>query len=153
MENGGTPGAASAFKTLIEELFEGPGEQDGMFLSRGTGIYATLKAIDSDAASVLVKDNSVAAHAGHMLLYLEVLGAYLRGEVRTANWNEGWKHTSVNEKEWESLKTAIRDACDSAVKNSGRVVGWDGDRITMAMALIIHSAYHLGAIRQIVKHL
>ena len=153
MENGGGPAAGRAFKTLMDELFEGPGAQDGMFLSKGSGIFPTLEKIDAESASKEIEGSSVAAHAGHLLLYLEVLGGFLRGEVRTVDWEGRWKHRSVNKEDWDAIRSAIRDAVRSVEKGANQVTIWDADQTTMAMSLAIHSAYHLGAIRQIAKHI
>jgi len=153
MENGGGPAAGKAFKVLMDELFEGPGAQDGMFLSRGSGIFPTLEGIDSVSASKEVAGSTVAAHARHLLLYLDVLGGFLRGEVRTADWDGYWKRKTVDEEEWDALRSRIRRVVSTVESEASQVTIWDADQTTMAMSLAVHSAYHLGAIRQIAKHI
>lgn len=152
MENGGRPAAEKAFTTLMNELFRGPAPQGGMFLNEDSGVFSTLEGIDSDTASEEVRGSTVAAHAGHLLLYLEVLLGYLKGEIRMTDWEVGWKKKTVDEEEWDKIRSGIRDTFESIEENAKESVIWDADRTTMTMSLAVHSAYHLGAIRQIVKH-
>jgi hypothetical protein len=153
MDNGGDAGVRSAFLTLFGEVFNGPGSQDGMFLRARSGLHSTLEKIDAAGASKDIGGTSVAAHAGHLMLYLEVLGGYLKGEVRGVDWEGGWSRTLVDTKEWDEMRSGIRRACAAIEKHTATMENWDADTVTMTMALTIHSAYHLGAIRHLVKHL
>lgn len=153
MENGGGPGARKSFLALFGEIFEGPESQEGMFLAANTGIHKTLAGIDSESASQDVCGSSVAAHAAHLMLYLEVLGGYLKGEIRGVDWTAGWAKTTVDPEEWDTIRAGIRRECGKIEVHADKINEWDADMVSLTMALTIHSAYHLGAIRQIAKHL
>jgi hypothetical protein len=153
MKNGGDSGIRDSFLTLFREVFNGPEGREGMFLNSRTGIHDTLEKIDARAASEDVAGSSIAAHAGHLVLYLEVLGGCLKGEVRGVDWEGGWLRTRIDAREWDEMRSEIRSACEAIEKHAATMKNWNPDDVTMTMALTIHSAYHLGAIRQMIKQL
>ena len=57
----------------------------------------------------------------------------------------------VTEPEWEALKTQLRDDYERVIRNLRAVTAWDEDALNFAMTVTVHSAYHLGAVRQLVK--
>ena len=56
-----------------------------------------------------------------------------------------------NEEEWKEIKKNLRKTYTSVEKAFKSTKDWDEDKIAEAMAIVVHTAYHLGAIRQIVK--
>lgn len=142
-----------AWAYLMKEMFEGPASKGGIFLDPETGLFETLEKINSFEASLVIEGTSIAAHTEHLRFYLEVLCGYMNGVARIVDWSVGWKKTEVTEKEWSVLRTKLAETYASARDSVDRVAVWDVDAISMGMALIAHSAYHLSAIRQIAKHL
>ena len=69
------------------------------------------------------------------------------------NWEDSWLIETVNEVEWNALRQAVRNSYANALKCLAATDQWDATKTGMAMGLVAHSAYHLGAIRQLTKSL
>ena len=153
METNGADLTKQAAMTVLNETFTGPGDSDGMFLNTGTGLLETLEGISSEEASTEVSGATVAAHARHLRLYLDVMMDCISGKIRMPDWQAGWLEKTVSEKEWAELRDGIRSSVRNAEKVINKISVWNKDATTLVMSLSAHSAYHLGAIRQIIKHL
>ncbi len=57
---------------------------------------------------------------------------------------------TVNLAEWDDLTQELRRAYWTLMEHLRAVERWGEDEISMAMAVIAHTAYHLGAIRQLI---
>ena len=134
---------------LLGETFE---QVRGIYLDRGTSLFETLATIDAEEASRPVSATcaSIAAQVEHVRFYLEVLERYLRGEaVGKVDWQASWQLTRVTPDEWEALKGRLRDAYASVTAVIKSFETWDGENdIGGALAIVVHTAYHLGEIRQ-----
>ena len=71
--------------------------------------------------------------------------------VKRVNWEDSWLIETVNEDEWAALRMTIRKAYENALKCIAGTDSWDAQKAGMAIGLVAHTAYHLGAVRQIVK--
>ncbi len=136
---------------LFKETFEGSPASGSIYLDRGIGIFNTIADLDAEAASKQMFGATIAAHTDHLRYYLDVLSNFLKGTVQIANWQRSWEIKHVSEDEWKAIKRELRKTYDSAVKGFKDVTEWDEDKISEAMAMVVHSAYHLSAIRQIAK--
>src|SRR3954453_17050391 len=67
-------------------------------------------------------------------------------------FDKPWLIETVNDDEWAALQTAMQKAYKSALLCLAGVDSWDAQKAGMAMGLVAHSSYHLGAIRQIAKY-
>jgi len=76
---------------------------------------------------------------------------FLNGRNERVNWEDSWLIETVNDDEWSALQTSLKSAYEGALKCLAAIDSWDSTKAGMAIGLISHSAYHLGAIRQIVK--
>ena len=134
---------------VLEETFE---RVQGIYLDRGTSLFETLATISAAEASRPVSAScaSIAAQVEHVRFYLEVLERYLRGEaVGTVDWQASWRLTTVTPEEWAALQARLRDAYDSVSAVIRRIETWEGENdIGGALAVVVHTAYHLGEIRQ-----
>ena len=86
-----------------------------------------------------------------MIFYLEVLERYMGGEeVVKQDWSEIWSRVgSVTPAEWGDLRARLRTTYDRLSQTLRTMEDWSGeDVIGDAIALIAHTAYHLGEIRQ-----
>jgi hypothetical protein len=74
----------------------------------------------------------------------------MRGEkVGKVDWQSSWWLKSVTPEEWEALKGRLRDAYGSMLALMKSFETWDGENdIAGALAVLVHTAYHLGEIRQ-----
>jgi hypothetical protein len=93
---------------------------------------------------------SIAAQVEHVSVYLEVLARYARGEaVGKVDWQASWQRTTVTPEEWEALLGRLREAHRTIQQIIGEPTTWEReDAIGDALAIVVHTAYHLGEIRQ-----
>jgi hypothetical protein len=137
---------------LLRETFEGsPEGQPSAYLDRGIGFFTTLADLSSEQASKEFGDTTIAAQTEHAKFYLDRLCEFLDGRNERVNWEDSWLIETVNNDEWSALQTTMRKAYEGALKCLASVDSWDTTKAGMAIGLISHSAYHLGAIRQIIK--
>ncbi len=138
---------------LLRETFEGsPEGQPSAYLDRGTGFFSTLDATSADAASKEFRGTTIAAQTEHAKFYLDRLCEYINGRTEPVNWEDSWLIETVNDAEWDALRASVRKAYENSLKCLAENRPWTGMQVGMAMGMIAHSAYHLGAIRQIAKN-
>jgi hypothetical protein len=138
---------------LFRETFEGmPTPEEQVYLARDTGIFVTLGAIDAARASAEINSNTIAAHSEHTRFYLELMDNYLNKDFRVLDFKQSWSIKTVTEDEWDMLRENMsafyRKVGETLEKNEH----WQLDTITVAMGIVAHTAYHLGAIRQMAKN-
>ena len=138
---------------LYRETFEGSPPEGSIYLDRGCGVFSSIENLSAQAASKEIAGNTIAAHTEHLRYYLEVLSNFLQGKVQGADWNKSWSKKSVSDDEWEKLKADLRKTYEMVGRVFPNVKEWGEDQITEAYAIVVHTAYHLGAIRQIAKSL
>ena len=139
-----------ALYALLDETFD---NVHGYFLDRGTSMFETLATISADEASVPVggKCATLAAQVKHVAFYLDVLEKSVRtGQYESQDWDRIWRETSaVTPAEWEALKSALRESYKRVKALINDTPEWSSDRqIGGAIGTIVHTAYHLGEIRQ-----
>lgn len=137
---------------LLRETFEGsPAGQGSAYLDNGVGFFNTIDALSSDAASNRFRGTTIAAQTEHAKFYLDRICEFLGGRTEKVNWDDSWLIEGVNEDEWAALRNSVRQAYENALRCIAAVENWDEPRVGMAIGMIAHTAYHLGAIRQIAK--
>ena len=132
---------------LLEETFETP---RGIYLDRPKGgLFTTLEGISSDtASSESGAQRSIAAHVEHLRVYVAALRGYMNGMTGKTDWEAGWATHGVDGLEWSALQVALKRDYEALMADLERVP--DGDlRLAEGMAILTHSAYHFGAIRQL----
>lgn len=60
---------------------------------------------------------------------------------------------TVTPAEWDALKERLRRAYATAIEHFQSVEAWDEAEVGDGMAILVHTAYHLGAIRQLARAL
>jgi hypothetical protein len=92
---------------------------------------------------------SIAAQVNHTTYYLDVLGHELRGqEVGKVDWNGAWTIGPVNVSEWAALVERFRATAEATLVTIRTMPEWREDPAWAAAAIAVHTAYHLGEIRQ-----
>ncbi len=134
----------------LDESFE---NVQGIYLDKGTSMFETLAGISAEEASVPVggKCATLAAQVKHVSFYLEVIERFMRdSNAPKADWGEVWRTvSSVTSEEWQSIQDELRTNYQKLRNFLGCVQEWpNAESVGMAMAIIAHSAYHLGEIRQ-----
>ena len=134
---------------LLDETFS---NVHGHYLDKHTSLFETLATISAEEASQPVGDRcaTLAAQVNHIRVYIEVLERYMRGEeVGQTDWAASWRVSGVDDTEWASLKERL-DVAYQSIRATMRG-GTNGDRedaMSGTLAILVHTAYHLGEIRQ-----
>ena len=137
---------------LLRETFEGsPEGQPSAYLDRGVGFFNTIDDLSADQVSKDYGDTTIAAQTEHAKFYLDRLCEFIGGRTERVNWEDSWLIETVNEDEWNALRSSVKKAYEGALKCLASTDSWDSSKIGMAMGLVAHTAYHLGAVRQIAK--
>ncbi len=134
---------------LLEETFEA--KHHGIFLDRGTSLFETLDTVSAQEASIPVggKCASLAAQVAHVTYYIEVLERYVNHDPTPTDWGYIWRTVEkVSPEEWEDYKLKLKDTYLRIDKLFRDNQLWDDDRVGGALAIVVHTAYHLGEIRQ-----
>ena len=152
-----TPELNPLLVQLFAELVHGvPAGVDAFILNSGDiGLLRSLDRLSAADASRSANDGAtIAAHARHVQYGLSLMNRWARdggNPFADAAWDAAWGTAAVEDDEWRSIRAGLEletrrwlEALDSprevaAVELAGMI------------ASIAHLAYHLGAIRQIVK--
>ncbi|MCE7981315.1 MAG: hypothetical protein DYG89_09005 [Caldilinea sp. CFX5] len=140
----------NALYTLLDETFD---NVQGIYLDKGTSLFETLATISAAEASIPVggKCATLAAQVKHVAFYLDVLEKAVRTQhFERQDWGKIWRETKdVTPDEWEAIKASLRESYNRIKTLIGDTTEWPSDReIGGAIATIVHTAYHLGEIRQ-----
>ena len=140
---------AKEYFRILDETFV---RHHGIYLDENTSLYETLETVTAEEASRPVGDKcaTLAAQVTHVTFYLDVLEGYLL-ETRTGkvDWGEIWRTvTIVTPVEWTALKNNLKQTHKRVLK-SLHGLNWSKENsIGGALAILVHTAYHLGEIRQ-----
>lgn len=137
---------------LLRETFEGsPEGQPSAYLDRGIGFFTTLDKISAEQASREFSGATIAAQTEHAKFYLDRLCEFIGGRTERVNWEDSWLIETVNDTEWDALRSTVRRSYEDVLRCLASVDDWTEDQTGMAIGMIAHTAYHLGAIRQLAK--
>jgi len=137
---------------LLRETFEGsPEGQASAYLDRGVGIFATLENLSAEDVSREINGMTVAAQTEHAKFYLDRLCEFMNGRTEKVNWEQSWLIETVNETEWNALRDGVQKSYENTLRCFADLENWSEENVGMAMGILAHTAYHLGAIRQIMK--
>lgn len=136
---------------LLHETFEGSPEEGSAYLDRGIGIFNTLEKLSAAQVSQEVNGITIAAHTEHFKFYLDRLCEFINGRAEKVNWEQSWLIDDVDETEWDALRTGVKNSYKGVLQCLANIPEWNGDKTGMAIGILAHTAYHLGAIRQIAK--
>lgn len=137
---------------LLRETLEGsPPDKPSAYLDRGVGLFSTLDVLSAEAASREFHGTTIAAQTEHAKFYLDRLCEYINGRTEPVNWDDSWLIETVNDAEWDALRASVRATYENTLRHLAEERTWSEMHIGMAIGLVAHTAYHLGAIRQIVK--
>jgi hypothetical protein len=136
---------------FLEETFD---KHHGIYIDKGTTLFETLDSMTADEASYRASDKnaSIAAHIRHVILYLSVMEQAIRGTLKDekVNWREIWENDRpVSPDQWKALIAELRQEYAQIRQFLGDPKTWEReDAFGGSIAIIVHTAYHLGAVRQ-----
>ena len=134
---------------MLEETFE---RVNGIYLDKGTSLFETLDTITADEASrpVSARCASIAGQVEHVRFYIQILQDYMQQkEVGKVDWDASWYLKTVTPEEWDALKQRLRATYQDLTALIKGFESWQGENeLGGALAIVVHTAYHLGEIRQ-----
>jgi hypothetical protein len=148
-----------ALSNLLTEIFDGPPGAEAYVLNPGDpGLLRQLDSIDAKAASTrpMPGRTTIASHVDHVRYGLSLLNRWASGEANPwadADWEASWKRTTVTEEEWSMLRNQLRVVVEAWQQAVEARSDWDEVAAAGSLASAAHTAYHLGAIRQILAAL
>ena len=135
---------------FMGETFED--KHQGIYLDKGTSLFETLETVSAAEASIPVggKCASLAAQVAHVTFYIESFERFaLQGDNSPRDWGYIWRTVEkVTPEEWEDYKRKLKDAYLRMDKLFRENPLWNEDTIGGALSIVVHTAYHLGEIRQ-----
>jgi len=144
-----------AVSKLLVEIFDGPPGTEAYILNPGdSGLLGQLETISAATASkqAIPGKPSIAAHVDHLHFGMSLLTRWISGEENPwadADWTGAWKRNTVTDEEWRTLCDNLRKQSDTWRNAVTARTQWDDITAAGALSTIAHTAYHLGAIRQI----
>jgi hypothetical protein len=138
---------------LLKEFFESPPTTGASCLDQKTGLFDTLSSLSAEQVSKRTNEApSIAAHCEHVRFYNNLLLSDLKGEtIGKVDWKKTWLVQSVNDEEWQSLKNKLKEQYKELMGMLESFDTWDDDKVGIPMAILAHTAYHLGAVRQLIR--
>lgn len=139
-----------ALYMLLDETFD---QVHGIYLDKGTSFFETLATISAEEASIPVGGHcaTLAAQVKHTAFYLDVLEENVRTQTfEPVDWGKIWREvTAVSPQEWQTIQDELRQSYNRIKQLVANQAEWQNEReIGGAMGMIVHTAYHLGEIRQ-----
>ena len=140
---------------LLTEILDGPPGSECYLLNPGDpGLIRQLESIDARSASArpMPGKTTIAAHVDHVHYGFSLLNRWIAGEPNPwadADWNASWQRTTVSDSQWKALLAGLREETDNWRNAVAARTDWDDTTAAGAISSAAHTAYHLGAIRQI----
>ena len=152
-----TDDVSSSLTTLFSELVDGANAPRGAFVLN-TGDLGLLRSLDklsaTDASTSVHSGATIAAHARHVQYGLSLMNQWAAeggDPFSNAKWDEAWKTSIVDDREWTEIRDGLRDETHRWLRALGASREVTPVELTGMIASVAHLAYHLGAIRQIAK--
>ncbi len=136
---------------LLQETFE---KVNGIYLDGGTSFFETLAPLSAAEASrsLTSTGTTIAGHVEHTRFYIRILEAYMdKNPPKETDWSQSWLVKTVNDHEWNSLRDQLKEDYDRLSEKFKKTDWNDESRLGGALAIIVHTAYHLGGVRQIAR--
>jgi len=134
---------------FLDETFD---NTHGIYLDKDTSLFRTLETVSAQEASIPVggKCASLAAQVAHVIFYIESFERYaLHNDTSPRDWGFIWRTVEkVTTEEWEDYKSKLKDAYQRMDSLFHKNEIWNEDTIGGALSIVVHTAYHLGEIRQ-----
>jgi hypothetical protein len=139
-----------ALLMLLDETFD---NVQGFYLDKNTSFFETLADITAEEASIPVggKCAILAAQVKHVAFYLDVIDKSVRSSAfPKVDWGEIWRTVNqVTSDEWQSIQDELRENYNRIQDLIMTAPSWPSEaEIGGAIAVVVHTAYHLGEIRQ-----
>ncbi|MBI3463342.1 MAG: hypothetical protein HY000_09825 [Planctomycetes bacterium] len=144
-----------ALSKMLQEIFDGPPGNEAYLLNPGDpGLLRQLDTISAEAASArpMPGKTTIASHVDHVHYGFTLMNRWVAGDPNAfanSDWNASWQRTRVTEEQWRALRDKLRHEAEAWRKVVASRTDWDDVTAAGALSSAAHTAYHLGAIRQI----
>jgi hypothetical protein len=147
---------SSTLTCLFSELVDDPGGREAFMLNSGdAGLLKSLDRLSAaDASRSANAGATIAAHAQHVRYGLSLMNRWAADggdPFADAAWEIPWKTSTVNDAEWLEIRNGLRDEARRWLAALGSPREVKDAELAGMISSIAHLAYHLGAVRQIVK--
>lgn len=145
----------NSVKTMVMETFEGPPVPvKGSWFTNSepnSGIFGVLGGMSCDQASMSVHGTTLAAHTDHVRYHMWGTNEILKkGKQPEMDWGKSWDIHSVDEQQWKRIQEGLRNEYLTLLESID-AIEWNELLANEVLSSLAHSAYHLGAIRQMLK--
>lgn len=154
------PNLTQSIVELLKEAYAGPPDANTPTWFNdndpNAGIFGQIMPISASAASKSADGTgslgtTVASHVEHLRWSLANVNGTMRGESYQTNWKDSWRVTVVNDEEWDTLRSQLRNEYETICKGIEKQETLENEYLNGLIALIPHAAYHLATIRQIIE--
>ena len=141
---------------LTREAFEGiaHGSKWTWFVEGSEGIFDALSSVSAERASMKPAPNSptMAAHALHMVYAMRNGNSNIGGPRPEGTWETSWEKEIVTDSEWEQIQADLKAEYLFFLNFIETNTDWsNSDMGTGSIGQLAHMAYHLGALRALIK--
>ncbi|MFC4617899.1 hypothetical protein ACFO4N_04045 [Camelliibacillus cellulosilyticus] len=145
----------NSVKTMVKETFEGPPVpvKGSWFTTTeaNSGIFGVLEGMSCDQASMSVHGTTLAAQTDHIRYHMWGTNEIIKkGKQPEMDWGKSWDIHSVDEQQWNRIQEGLRHEYLTLLESID-VIEWNELLTNEVLSSLAHSAYHLGAIRQMLK--
>jgi hypothetical protein len=150
---------SKSLRTLLAETMFRADAKGGFLLNPDDpGFVETLKPLSAKQASTPpgAGRKPIVSHANHVLFGLELIERAVGGDQRAfegADWDAAWRLERVDDAQWADLLRRLEAAAKRVLDSAPQLREWNELMLTGLFASAAHTAYHLGAIRQMLKDL
>lgn len=145
----------NSIKTMVRETFEGPPVPvKGSWFTNSepnSGIFGVLEGMTCEQASMSVHGTTFAAQTDHIRYHMWGTNGILKnGKQPEMDWGKSWEIHSVDEQQWKRIQDGLRNEYFILLESID-TIEWNEQLANEVLSSLAHSAYHLGAIRQMLK--
>jgi hypothetical protein len=150
-------GVTSQLLAVLKETIEGPGDHGSYFIDKGTGLLQTLetlslsqRGLERAFASAAPGRPSIAAHVKHTSFHMNAICAWPRGDQSRRDWPSSFVLENHDAATWTALLEELKFEYQDFQSVIREFATGSDEALGGAVGGIVHVAYHLGAIRQLV---
>ncbi len=122
-------------------------------LYRNAGWAQTLASVSAAEASrpIAPRGTSIAAQTAHAAYYLKVFEGTILDRHLTPDWPGSFQPSEVDEQGWEDQRERLFAVAERVAELMRRNPQWQREHLGGAMGNLTQLAYHLGAVRQMLR--
>ena len=146
----------NSLRILLRETMMSPDGREGFVLNPDDpGFVDTLKSLSAAVVSTPPGPSRkpIVSHANHVLYGFGLVCRAIDGDMKAfegADWETAWKLERVSDAEWAELLSRLEARAEHILEAGPKIEHWNPMMLTGMFGVAAHTAYHLGAVRQMV---